>query len=309
MAYDRSFLSFSPRTRRVLGWIGVTIIAAAAGFWAYWGINENFHEGWYSPSLWDNLVMMVGQYLLLALVFTALGIVAIRWNRVGAILNLVIGLFSIWFFRGASLPVHVTIFGFFALIAFFFAAGRPAPRRLAYGIIVAIPLLTMLGFAVEPVVRISERVNDGNFGARLVAGNGVTLVWAPRGPGYPEHGGTKWADAVRQCRYLSADGLSILQAPADIWRLPSVDEAVRSLTRHGQNAGGVWDRSSARATYAIQPDKETPLWDPHSMIIYWWSGDEADDTHAYRIIYNGLINTYLKQVAPDYFGFRCVKTP
>lgn len=309
MSVRSSFFRFSARTQNIFGWIGVAVIVIAAGFWAYWGINENFHEGWYMPSLWENLLMMFGQYLLLPIVFTGLGVVSIRWHRVGAVLNLAIGLFSIWFFHGATLVVHLTIFGFFALIAFFVAVGNPTPKRVAYGLVVGIPLLIMVGFAVEPIIRINGRPNDGDFGARRVEGNGVTLIWAPRGPGYPERGGFSWADAARRCRYLSADGLTLLPEPAYIWRLPTADEAVRSLTRHGQNAGGVWDAAAGQASYAIQPDKETPLWDPHSMVIYWWSADEIDETYAYRIVYNGLVNRYLKDFGPDYFGFRCVKEP
>lgn len=304
-----SILRLSARAQNIFGWIGVVVIVIAAGFWAYWGINENFHEGWYMPTLWENLAMMFGQYLLLPIVFIGLGMVSIRWHKIGALLNLAIGLFSIWFFHSATFVVHLTIFGFFALIALFVAVGNPTPRRAAYGLVVGIPLLILAGFAVEPVIRISARPNDGDFGARLVAGNGVTLVWAPRGPGYPDHGGVDWAEAVRTCRYLSADGLTVLAEPADIWRLPTADEAVRSLTRHGQNAGGVWDAAAHKATYTIQPDKETPLWDPHSMVIYWWSGDEIDEMYAYRIVYNGLVNRYRKDVAPDYFGFRCMKEP
>jgi len=37
------------------------------------------------------------------------------------------------------------------------------------------------------------------------------------------------------------------------------------------NAGGEWDEASHQATYRAWPDKESPLWNPHSQIIYWWT--------------------------------------
>ncbi|MDR3714065.1 MAG: hypothetical protein P4L51_14695, partial [Puia sp.] len=47
-----------------LGWIAVSISTALACFWALWGINENFHEGWYFDSVWRNVGLMMVQYLL-----------------------------------------------------------------------------------------------------------------------------------------------------------------------------------------------------------------------------------------------------
>ena len=144
--------------------------------------------------------------------------------------------------------------------------------------------MTLAVCAIEPVWRLSGRINDGDFGARLVEGNGLKLVWAPAGPGWPlQIGGARedrmmvWAEAVRRCRHLKEDGLTLDDSPRDIWRLPTVEEAVRSMARHGQNAGGVWDAQSALASYRIKPDKETPLWNPHSMVIYWWTGTEVDE--------------------------------
>ncbi len=47
--------------KNITGWIGVVFTVIIAGFWAYWGANENFHEGWYSVSIWENLFMRVCQ--------------------------------------------------------------------------------------------------------------------------------------------------------------------------------------------------------------------------------------------------------
>ncbi|MBC8350439.1 MAG: hypothetical protein H8E66_00525 [Planctomycetes bacterium] len=40
---------------RIVGWIAVVLSTAITCFWAFWGIIENFHEGWYFESVWSNL--------------------------------------------------------------------------------------------------------------------------------------------------------------------------------------------------------------------------------------------------------------
>jgi len=71
-------------------------------------------------------------------------------------------------------------------------------------------------------------------------------MWAPKGPGWPEFVPETWDDAVRICRYLNEDGLSLAAEPKDIWRLPTVEEAVKSQLRHEKNAGGIWDSTLNR---------------------------------------------------------------
>ena len=137
-------------------------------------------------------------------------------------------------------------------------------------------------------------------------GNEVSLTWAPDGPGWPRTG-TDWDDAGQICLYLNEDGLTLNSEPQDIWRLPTVDEAVRSMARHGENSGGEWDAASEETTYHTRPDKESPLWNVHSQVIYWWTATEIDEEHAYIIVYDGLVWSRTKQLRPDYLGFRCVK--
>jgi hypothetical protein len=88
--------------------------------------------------------------------------------------------------------------------------------------------------------------------------------------------------------------------------LPTVDEAVRSMTRHGQNSGGEWNPETGTATYAIPPDKEPPLWNIHSQVIYWWTATELDDERAFIIVYDGKVWPRTKQFGPAYLGYRCV---
>jgi hypothetical protein len=111
------------------------------------------------------------------------------------------------------------------------------------------------------------------------------------------------------CQHLSEDGLTLAPAPLHIWRLPTVGEAVRSMARHGQNSAGLWDAEIAKATYKTTPDKESPLWNIHSQVIYWWTATAVDEEHAYIIVYDGKVWPRAKQFAPAYLGFRCVKQP
>jgi len=81
------------------------------------------------------------------------------------------------------------------------------------------------------------------------------------------------------------------------------------MARHGQNSGGAWDAEIAKATYRATPDKESPLWNVHSQVIYWWTATEVDEEHAYIIVYDGKVWPRAKQFSPAYLGFRCVKQP
>lgn len=179
---------------------------------------------------------------------------------------------------------------------------------MAVSLAVGLPILTLIISGIEPVLRVSQRIDDGNLQARVVHGNGVTLIWAPDGPGWPR-AGANWHQAKQVCQYLGEDGLTLAPAPQHIWRLPAVDEAVRSMARHGQNSGGVWDAERAEAIYTTTPDKESPLWNTHSQVIYWWTATEVDAEHAYIIVYDGKVWPRAKQFGPAYLGFRCVKSP
>jgi len=65
----------------------------------------------------------------------------------------------------------------------------------------------------------------------------VELNWAHAGPGWPDEGGD-WFKAQQVCSNLSEDSIPVESTPEYIWRLPTVDEAVRSMALHGQNSGG-----------------------------------------------------------------------
>jgi hypothetical protein len=295
------------RSQQWLGWAAVGISTLLACVWSFWGIIENFHEGWFGLTLWENLRLMLIQYLFVPFVFVAAASIGIRWPRIGGSLFLAAGLAMAWRFRGASwFVVYVNIVGPLVLVGVLYWFGRPRPRRWAASVAVGLPLVTMVIFGAEPVYRVAGRIDDGDRLARHIMENGVDLIWAPAGPGWPKSG-VAWEEAKRRCRYLSADGDSLAETPQDVWRLPTVEEAVRSQARHGQNCGGSWDATSGVASYQRTPDKESPLWDSHSQVIYWWTATEVDDREAYIIVYDGKIWPRQKRANWGYLGFRAVK--
>ena len=287
--------------------MGITVLIS--GIWAYWGAFENFHEGWYSTSIWENLFMFLFQYMLICIIFVLLALVILKWKKIGLILHIAVGAFCIWFFSGASFSVlGLLIIIPFILLALLYFFGEPAPKIWAYRLIIFIPLIIFLSISIPQGIKVSKRINDNQSGMRLVHGNGVILDWAPRGPGWPDKG-TSWDEAKRICRYLSEDGMTVMEKEQDIWRLPTVDEAVRSMMIHGENAGGVWHPESEKPVYKKTPDKETPLWDVHSKVIYYWTSETSlkDEQQAYIITYHGGVYDRKKTNRQGYLSFRAVK--
>ena len=299
--------------------------ALFSSLWAFWGVYESFHEGWYFRSLSQNLALTF-RYMGIMLVSMALSVTALRSRKTGSTLYLLCGMaFCIWILMTRKVLTLNVVLGWLpALLPAFaigmlFWFGRPAPLSLAYRISILLPLLVAVGFAVEPVTRIAGRIDDGYRGARVVQGNGVKLVWAPEGPGWPnpdphdktwakQWRGPTWEEAQKVCRYLTADGTAMASSPRDIWRLPTVEEVVRSMTRHGTNCEGVWNPASAEASYATKPDKEPPLWNAYSPIIYWWTSSQPSGSRAYSVDFNGKVYSRNKDSNLGSQGFRAVRS-
>jgi hypothetical protein len=228
---------------------------------------------------------------------------SLRYQRVGAGLSLGAGVFALYFFHSPSGQLLVSM----PLILFaagLYMADLPHRRASAYVLIVLF-LAIIVSFGVPQIVRVAHRTNDGDLGMRTVDGNGVTLAWAPRGPGFPLTG-TDWQTATDRCAHLSADGTHVSSEGVGPWRLPTRDELVRSLTRTNENAGGSLDAVGA-AHYRVTPDKETPLWDPHGEVIYYWTNERKSDAAAYLVAYNGAVRARSITSAPAYQGYRCVR--
>ncbi|MBX7259269.1 MAG: DUF1566 domain-containing protein [Candidatus Hydrogenedentes bacterium] len=295
--------------RRLLGWIAVLASTLIAGYWALWGSIETFHEGWYYDSLLKNIALSLGQYMMPSLVFVLAACIAIRWSRIGALLHFTAAVFAAWFFRNAApIVIYPFIVGPLTLMALAYWFGRPHPRKLAVLGVVVIPALVALVSGSGHAWRVAHRIDDGDRSARRITQNGVDLIWAPAGPGWPMRG-TTWEDAKHTCAYLNADGLTLADAPQNIWRLPTVEEAARSMQLHGQDAGGSWDPATHRTSYKMPPDKESPLWDTRSQVIYWWTADSIDDKRAYMIVYDGQAWPRPKDANWGYLAYRAVKSP
>lgn len=303
------------KRRLVLGWIALGISVLVCALWAYWGINEAFHEGWWAPTLGGRLLQTLAYHVPL-LICLALCLLAVRWPKAGAVVFFVFGALFSWFiFRerpgldlGAFLswvPVTLAVCGVGILWWF----GRPRPRRLALAVAVGVPLAVCAVCAVEPVVRISQRDTETRpAGVRLEAG-GVALDWAPPGPGWVRDAAQccDWREAVRRCSLLSADGTELLGEPRGFWRLPTAAELAASMTRGGVGAGGTWDPASRRAVYRRKPDKEPPLWDPLAETIYWWTATEDGPDRAFFFTFAGDAFSTDKSRRMGSHGFRAVK--
>ena len=287
------------KTKLIVGWITVFISILTACFWAFWGIIENFHEGWYHTTFKQNIVLMFFQYLAPVIITVTLSLIAIFKNRIGAIIFLAVGIALSFLVNNPIASVPFIVLGTLYWFSDF------SPKKWKYRLIIILPLLTLIICAIEPVIRISGRINDGDFGTRKIEQNGISLVWAPQGIGWPSDG-TNWHEADSICTYLKEDGLSIATEPQNIWRLPTVEEAVKSMQRHGVNAKGKLS-PEGQPEYEVRPDKETPLWNPNSKVIYWWTKTEIDKNNAYIIVYDGKIWKRRKGFDANYLGFRAVK--
>ena len=208
-------------------------------------------------------------------------------------------------------------------------------------------LTTMFAVSAFNLPIVLTRIDDGDRGARLIEGNGVALIWAPEGPGWnyrqPWGGFPSWQSLAlyevspvglddkpgnewgapdfayassedmqngNLCSYLSADGLTLMQERQDIWRMPTADELVRSLGRHGINAGCTWDGVvGQRVSCEVQPDKESPLWSTDFAAIYYWAADEFDENEAVFVSYNGWVNATHKTSGNPRHSYRCVRAP
>jgi hypothetical protein len=287
------------------GWSAVIFSTILSGFWAFWGSIENFHEGWYFPELWRNLGLMLVQYAPWMFVPMLAGLLALWRPLLGSAAHVLFAAGAFWLFGfravgGWLLATPVL------LLSALYAYGRPIPLRLARSVLIALPLATAVVSGAYPGWRVMTRPSAVDLSMRQIGGNGVNLVWAPGGPGW-DNSGFSWFEAVRRCDHLTVDGTALAASPQGEWRLPTVNEVVRTMRWRGQNAEGTWDPGARRATYRVMPDKEAPLWNPYSQVIYWWTADEADLDRAYRIAYNGQAHAIPKRSGQGYMACRCVK--
>ena len=350
---------------RTAGWIGKILLIIITSFWCFWSVGEMYHEGWWGP-FYIRLI-----YLIPGAAFLILTLIGIKWPRIGGWLIIVIGgLFTLFFldisFVDGKLIIGRDLAGFLVsgplvfLGVLFLVEGRNQKRRIARGwvphpkwwrrniwylLALVPPLLILAGWSIHSLPIVLTRIDDRDRGARLIEGNGVTLIWAPEGPGWnwrQDYGGfPSWnmialyglppvgmgdkpgydtrngvfASAEEManynlCLYLGEDGLTLEPEPQNIWRMPTVDEYARSLARHGENAGCMWQgESHDQMACERLPDKETPLWAPDLDPIYYWAAEAYNDREAYFVSYNGWVNTAYKAGGNPRHSYRCVRDP
>ncbi|NLF13288.1 MAG: hypothetical protein GX597_16010 [Anaerolineaceae bacterium] len=347
------------------GWIGKILLIVITSFWCMWSVGEMYHEGWWGP-FYIRLI-----YLIPGTAFLILTLVGIKWPQVGGWLIIVLGgLFTLSFLDISVIDGKLTmgrdLAGFLVsgplvfLGVLLLVEARNQKRRIAQGwvphskwwrrniwylLAVGPPLLILIGWSIQSLPIVLTRVDDRDLEARLIEGNGVTLVWAPEGPGWnwrQDYGGfPSWnmialyglppvgmgdkpghdprmgvyasaeeMESYNVCLYLSENGLTLAPTPQNIWRMPTVDDYARSFARHGENAGCIWrGKGHDRMECEILPDKETPLWAPDLDPIYYWAAEEYDDREAYFVSYNGWVNTAYKTGGNPRHSYRCVRDP
>ena len=207
-----------------------------------------------------------------------------------------------------------------------------------------------LGVSVYNLPIVLSRKDDFIRSARLIEGNHVSLIWAPAGPGWnlkqPWGGYPSWESLAlygvpplgfegkpgqsqtsdvsetgifasvdemahtNVCLFLNEDGTMLEDTIQRIWRMPTTDEVVRSLVRHGQNAGCQWQGTYAQTALCdVLPDKESPLWATDLPVIYYWTADEENNRNGVFVAYNGMVNATYKKGGNPRHGYRCVKDP
>ncbi len=114
--------------RKIVGWIAVGFSTLITSFWAFWGIIENFHEGWFYESLLSNLGMMFVQYLSPMLIFMGVAVISISWPRFGVGLHMLLALLAVWFFNAFSNAATFLLIAPLIGIGVLYWFGRPQPR-------------------------------------------------------------------------------------------------------------------------------------------------------------------------------------
>ncbi len=318
-----------------------------------------YHEGWWGP-FYIRLV-----YLIPGTAFLLLTLLAIRWPKIGGWLIVVLGTaFTIFFMDihvvDGRLTIDRDVAGFLVSgplvligVLFLIEARNQRKRRVKgwqpdrrwivrHGwsfAAISVPVVIFILMSVINLPMVLSRKDDGWRGISKIEGNGVSLIWAPEGPGwnwmqdyggYPswdmvalygkdpvginhklqrgDHASQSEMEKYNLCLYLSEDGLHLEPEAQNIWRMPTIDDYARALTWRGENAGCTWDgKLNARLECLTQTNKETPLWAPNLSPIYYWAFEEYDEETAYFVSYNGWVNRANKAGGNPRHSYRCVR--
>ena len=216
------------------GYVATALVITVTSLWTLWGVAEMFYEGWWGS--WGNRL----PYLVPAGCCLALTLLAMTWPRAGGWLIVGIGAaFTLWWWnmsarRGLLTPRIVAgtfpVSGLLVVTGVLFvlegrrrqvvrAAGWRPPvrwvhRNAHYVVAIGVPLLVAVGISVYWLPTVLARVDDGDRGPRLIEGHGVTLIWAPEGPGWsgPKHGAVTGAGDLERPRHLSWNDIALYGA-------------------------------------------------------------------------------------------------
>jgi hypothetical protein len=190
-------------------------------FWTYWSAGEMYHEGWWGA--WYNRL----PYLAPIAVTLIPTLITFRWPIAGGGLIMAIGAFALFFFAGDVAYIGLAI----ALVGLVFLMDGLTNRRGAsektslssswwrrywrYALAVGLPQIVFAGVSVYLLPVVLTRVDDGDRSARLIEGNGVTLVWAPEGPGWNWQQSWGLSFVAKLCRVRS---LAVGWVKTRVWR-------------------------------------------------------------------------------------------
>jgi hypothetical protein len=150
------------------GWGASILMIFFTTFWAYWGTNEMYHEGWWGA--WYQPL----PYLAPVAVTLIPALLAFRWPVVGGVLIMLVGLFALFFFKSdvAFIGLAIALIGVAFLVDGFVRrrvvsaeATAPHPwwrRHWRYLLAVSLPLIVFIAVSFQMLPVVFTRVDDGN---------------------------------------------------------------------------------------------------------------------------------------------------
>lgn len=187
------------------GYIATGLLCLATCLWTYWGFGEMYYEGWWGA--WTNRL----PYLVPMLICWAITPIVQTWSRLGGwiilaigggftawrwILQARLGEFSLtWVLGWMPISLIFVLIGVLFILEGIYRRKRYETnwhpprqwwrRNLRYLVVFIPSLLTAAGVTALFAPLIVSRFEDNDHhDARTIAGNGVTLIWAPAGPGW-----------------------------------------------------------------------------------------------------------------------------
>jgi len=136
------------KTRIIIGWISISISIMLICMWAFWGIIENFHEGWYFDNFFKNIGLMFIQYLSPLIITTVLTLISIKNNKIGALLFITSGIVLSFYVSNSIISIP------FIILAILYWFSNLSPKKWKYILTIIIPFVVLIIFGIEPIYRL-----------------------------------------------------------------------------------------------------------------------------------------------------------